>query len=650
MGLKKTKQIIIFVAFITSISSGVLWGFQIESQPYKPIEFIEHKVSKKETLYGITRQYQITEKELKRYNPELYSGDLQRGMTLKIPRYATGHRPDQEDEVQWTVHVVKSGETRWSLAHQYGLTQDSLLVLNPKLLADPNVLHVGDTLKLPPLKSNLLSIGHVLPQGMHRVEAGETLYALSRQYKVEQEKLLQLNPDLGQPENLKEGMLIRVPVQEAQSNRMEYAFYEVRPKETQFALTKLFQVSWSTLLDLNPHLSAGLQAGMVLKIPIWQQGAYSVKNNLIAPDIHLIDSLTPGFRPKIAVLFPFRLDRLDLANDVQTLERIERNNALKYSLGLYSGLLVAMDSLAELGVSSEVHTFDTRLSSEHVGQILRRESWSDIDAVIGPLDSKLVQEVADFLEPQTVPVFAPVPIPETGGRSNLFATYTNEDRLRSHMLQYMRTEVGQQQLFVIADRANANIANKIVSLFPQCRIIPLQQEEENVYINTDALRELLLGASENWIFLETEDFKIASSVSSILNSINTEETKIRLFTTYKSKAFENEVISAVHLSNLGFTYPSANKRAENSGFTRRYTEKFGGLPDRYAERGFDLGMDVLLRLGYAADVFLAADQIGATRYTGNSFNYVKEANGGYSNTASYILKYDKLKIIELESL
>jgi hypothetical protein len=164
----------------------------------------------------------------------------------------------------------------------------------------------------------------------------------------------------------------------------------------------------------------------------------------------------------------------------------------------------------------------------------------------------------------------------------------------------------------------------------------------------EALKAVLSTEKENWFFVETDNYRIASSVSSILNSANSDTTQVRMFTTNKGKAFENEVISASHLSNLRFTFPSVYREASSSSFTRRYQERFGGEPDRYAVRGFDLGMDLLLRLAYKPDLFDAADQIGPTRYAGNTFDYIKELQTGYFNTASYILMYDGLRIIEIE--
>ena len=44
-------------------------GFLTIEAQQNPESFLSHKVKKRETIYGITRSYNITEKQLKEYNP-----------------------------------------------------------------------------------------------------------------------------------------------------------------------------------------------------------------------------------------------------------------------------------------------------------------------------------------------------------------------------------------------------------------------------------------------------------------------------------------------------------------------------------------------------------------------------------------------------
>lgn len=54
-------------------------------EPPKPVEFTTHVVAPKETVYGISRQWGITQDMLKEYNPELKTSVLKIGMELRIP-------------------------------------------------------------------------------------------------------------------------------------------------------------------------------------------------------------------------------------------------------------------------------------------------------------------------------------------------------------------------------------------------------------------------------------------------------------------------------------------------------------------------------------------------------------------------------------
>jgi len=55
-------------------------------------------------------------------------------------------------------------------------------------------------------------------------------------------------------------------------------------------------------------------------------------------------------------------------------------------------------------------------------------------------------------------------------------------------------------------------------------------------------------------------------VISVLNASATEKIKIRLFTTSKGKAYDNQKINNTHLSNLSFTYPSIEGEEKDDSF------------------------------------------------------------------------------------
>src|SRR5690606_22803670 len=66
---------------------GTVKGNESEPQRREPIGFTSHRTKRKETLYGISKEYQVSEDDIKRYNRELYSVQLKKGMILRIPKY-----------------------------------------------------------------------------------------------------------------------------------------------------------------------------------------------------------------------------------------------------------------------------------------------------------------------------------------------------------------------------------------------------------------------------------------------------------------------------------------------------------------------------------------------------------------------------------
>ena len=614
-----------------------------------PESFITHKVRKRETLFGISRRYEITEEDIKRYNRVLYSKPLKKGMWLQIPKYPEEVYDPTQDPANYEAYVVQPKETRWSIAHKYGITIDSLVVLNPVLAEGSSYLAAGQELKVP--KPQTVLEEEVQLYESYTVAPKMTLYSLGKEYGITQQEIIQLNPEIMQAGGLKEGMVLRLPKKQApdlEINTENYVFYVVKPKQTEYSLTRKLNITYSELRELNPELSEGLKAGMVLKIPIEKSLDLDVKNALVLDKIDLLDSINIQTRPNILVMLPFRLDRLNTTDASQTMKAIEKSNAMKYSFGLYTGMLVAMDSIADLGMSVDVKVLDTELNEEQARLLLYGEDLSRYNAIFGPLQTKALKEVAVKAQEFNIPVVAPLAAESDLSLSNVFYTVPSEAVMRERMLTYMDGQVTDQNVIVIADGDHEDEKNLILSHFESAQVMDVTEEEKNIAIDLEKLALLLSEEKENWVFVESDNSKLVSSISSILNSANTQDIQVRMFTTNKNKAFENDVISGTHLSNLRFTYPSINGEDRNPDFNSRYRNRFGKSPDRYAIRGFDIMLDLLLKLAYNPDLMEVSDEIGITEYAGNKFNFVTGSRAGYYNTASYIMTYDNMRIKEVQ--
>ncbi len=622
-----------------------------KEDPRVPLRFEAHRVRKRETLYGIAKRYDLGEDDLKRYNKQLYASQLKKGMRLRIPVFGeTEDSPEGPDPQDFEIYTVKPKETRWSIAHTYGIPIDSLLVLNPDLSASNNYLQEGQQLLLPKIAGSSVDNQQIALFMSYTVPPKKTLYSLSNEFGVPQETIIRLNPEIVAQNGLKEGMVLRLPKKRAADtpvNTENFVFYEVKPKQTTYSLTRNLGIGYNELLELNPDLANGLKAGMILKIPRADVAGLEVKNSLVLDKINLLDSINPELKPRVVFMLPFRLDRINLSDTENALKAIENRNDIKYSLGLYSGALMALDSIAKLGVSVDVRTYDNELSLSKTRDILRRERLGEVSAIFGPLDQPSLQEVAVKAAAYQVPVIAPVPVSAEVSLDNVFFSYTSDEILRERMLDFMQEKVTDQNIIVIADLKNKAVKDSILSRFPKARVVKVKEEEKNIAIDYDHFTSLLSVDKENWTFVESDNFKLISSVTSILNSAKTDSTMVRMFSTNKNKAFDNDVISGSHLSNLKFTYPSVYREAGSAAFVRNYRVKYGSEPDRYAVRGFDLTFDMLLKLAYRPDLFEASAQVGTTEYVGNKFSYSKDLLSGYFNQATYIMMYDDMRIREV---
>ncbi len=97
-------------------------------------------------------------------------------------------------------HVVKEKETIYSLSKRYNIPVRSILAYNPNI--DSNVIHVSDTLNIPlnllmeDTEDNAMSENAFQANFIHVVDQGETLYGISKRYEVPIEKLIQYNRSL----------------------------------------------------------------------------------------------------------------------------------------------------------------------------------------------------------------------------------------------------------------------------------------------------------------------------------------------------------------------------------------------------------------------------------------------------------------------
>ena len=70
-------------------------------------------------------------------------------------------------------------------------------------------------------------------------------------------------------------------------------------------------------------------------------------------------------------------------------------------------------------------------------------------------------------------------------------------------------------------------------------------------------------------------------------------------------------------------------------------------PSKYAIRGHDLTLDLLIRLS-CGELDSNNLNLVQSEYIENRFRYVKDKDGRYRNNSAYIMKFQNLELIQIE--
>ncbi|MGC1633242.1 MAG: LysM peptidoglycan-binding domain-containing protein, partial [Gelidibacter sp.] len=427
-----------------------------------------------------------------------------------------------------------------------------------------------------------------------------------------------------------------------------FNYYTVQKSEGYYRLKVKLGLTQEQLEKLNPELKVdGLKEGMVLKVP----HNVTVGDAILKVEGTNLSSKLKNLKTKqIAVMLPFRLSKVNSDSVQQAKDMIKTDRRLSVSLDFQSGVLMAVDSAKQLGISTKLKVFDTGDQLAEVTKILNSNDFSKYDAVIGPLMPNDLDRVAKALENDKIPVISPIN-KATQLYENVFQTIPEPEVLEKALIQFVKDDQSRRNVVIISDNSNTALSNRLKSEFPNARQVFSKKNKEGrdaFYIMATDLGGAFV-TGRNYVFLETANEALVSNVTSMLNGLSNKNQEIILVTTKLTDAFDGVNVSNYHLANLQFHYPSINKSLNSDqpdSFVKSYKKKYGIEPNKFAVRGFDLTLDVLLRLASDDDLYKASNGSVETQYTENKFRYSKKTNGGYINEAIFIVKYTPELTIE----
>lgn len=550
----------------------------------------------KQTVYGITKQYRISETDLRKLNPELDS-HLKIGDEITLPLDSIKKYGGEQAQVTTTIHTeVKPAE---------------------KITA-------VDTSNVPS-ENNILYV----------VQAKDNYYRISKQFNVTKEELFALNPGL-EEKGLKPGESIKIkksntsvaePVantkttmdsgsEKSSSNSSntsvasddEYVTYTVVQGDTVFSIVNKFGVSIDELIALNPDLSHGLKTGMVLKIKKLDP-AYVKKNG---------DALS------VVLMLPF---------GYSTNETQYRTMALDF----LTGAKLAIERNARNGQKLDVKIVDSGNEASFKNSMTQINP-NNTDLIIGPFFKSNVVDVLDFTKNQKIPVVAPFAnSPELYNYSNLIIVETNDQTYADKIIEEVKGVYSDQKIYVVADakKDNANYIKAGLEKVVKNPNVIIVNSPADIQVD----QNMMTGQSAPVIaILANDNDALGDAFANKVIALSKEVQGVRAFSMFYSPVFEKKVDD---LSQANLVYLMDRKINSDGGFEKEilaaYKSKYCKTPPKYAIVGFDVVNDMLTRENKKGEIFKQMNKVQTQLAT--KFEFVKsKANGAYVNTGYRVIR------------
>jgi LysM repeat protein len=342
------------------------------------------------------------------------------------------------------IHTVKPGETLYGISRAYNVSQKEIAIENPgaisglqigqslKIPVDPKLQNEVDTSRIPQPSE---------PGKYHTVQSGETLYGIARSYQLKEEDLMQANQGISLA-YLHPGQRLRIPeVNEVEDgpayNEEGLVYHKVKRRETLYSIARYYNVNIDEIRAVNPELGwGGPKNGQILRIPAPQITDQQKMDDLVIEDELPVgeyddagydyeelknshENIRRGYRIAFFIPFDFKkMEPLDsLLKDIESesrrnriIERYMMEEKIPQSvnfLEFFQGSLLAVDSMRQAGMKLEVHYFDTRRSLSRMRTILANKELEDFDLFIGPFYPFNLELVSAFAYEHRIPVVTP---------------------------------------------------------------------------------------------------------------------------------------------------------------------------------------------------------------------------------------------------
>jgi LysM repeat protein len=330
-------------------------------------------------------------------------------------------------EFRYIFHIVKAGETLYGISRIYDLKVDQLKEANPgweqglkpgQYLKVPmkERVEVAIVEPLKPVEEKPQEEKKYLE---HTVKQKETLYGIARSYRISIDSLTAYNPGL--TESIYPGEVIRIPLK---VNPDEYITHKVREKTKLKKIASKYAVSVTAMKEANPGIRSKVYPGDLLFIPVGPPADIPPDDihivepppDDIPPRIVKKDSVRcfeQIYRHKkeykVALMIPLYTE------EARSIELREKGHALEPDkfksfnfIHFYEGFRMAVEELEEQGFRVRVYVYDVDEKVSKTIQVLQDPMLSEMDLIIGPFFSRNFKLVSNFAEMFDIKIVNPL--------------------------------------------------------------------------------------------------------------------------------------------------------------------------------------------------------------------------------------------------
>jgi len=344
---------------------------------------------------------------------------------------------------------------------------------------------------------------------MHHVKRGETLYSISRAYKVTEAEILKLNPEINDL-GLQAEMVIGIPVVKEEEAKPEtpkpetpavteqpvsdddeygdgYIIHTVKEAMKTKRFLRKWEVDEEEFRSLNPSVGSRVFVGQKVLIPMPDVKPQPNQNQNVPGDTitpvtpETIDEDTvpqnvplsgvfvlPEEKPlecyasaenadrlyHVALLVPLYLneiDKLDLS--LPKIEKTKNARALKF-LQFYEGFMMAVDSLTEhYGLRLELTVIDVNENVAGAHAAVEQLKDKSVDLIVGPFFSKSFAVVQDYASHHNIMIVNPLSERESilVGASNVVKLKPDNQAMVKNLADLIRLRYPKAKVTLLAE-------------------------------------------------------------------------------------------------------------------------------------------------------------------------------------------------------